>query len=417
MAKKKKKKCPRCGKKFVRLGSHMKVHENDKVDFSGLTDIRVVGVGGAGGNIVTRMKERNKNDLQGIEYIAVNTDAQDLDNAEVDKKIQIGKALTKGLGAGMNPEVGQKAAEENRSEIKEAIEGADVVFITAGFGGGTGSGGAPVVAETAREEGILTIAIVTKPFSFEGAKKHSIAEEALGRIQDKVDALVVVPNDRIFTVISKDTPVQEAFEHIDEILNHGVRAIAELINMPGIINVDFADIKSILNDAGHSMIGVGTAEGKERSAEAVGSAINSPLLEASIEGARGALFSVAGGKDLKMSEINDIAKSVVSNLDSNAQVIFGAYHDQGLKKKSIKVTVIATGFNGVVNGAAGSNKVPQLFSQASKKSSGKKVPVNKGKDDDEDDDNSDKKKNKNKNQKDSDDSPWDIPAFLRKKDN
>lgn len=431
MAKKKKKKCPRCGEKFVNLGAHMVSHKGggskskkgkrEGLD-EGLTDIRVVGIGGAGGNIISRMRKKNKNTLQGIEYIAINTDAQDLKNASADKKIQIGKSLTRGMGAGMNPDLGKRAAEENKSEIAEAVEGADIVFVTGGLGGGTCTGASPVVAEVIRDLDILTIGMVTKPFNFEGTKRMSVAQQGLGKLTDQVDSLVVVPNDRVFTVISKDTPVQEAFEYVDDVLNYAVQAIAELINMPGIINVDFADIKSVLKDAGPSMIGVGIASGKERSTEAVNGAVNSPLLEASVDGAKGALFSIAGGEDLKMTEINDIAKSVVSNLDKNAQVIFGAYQDKGLKKGSIKVTVIATGFGGVVNGT-NSTKVPQLFSNKAKKkskSSSRKVPVsNKEKD-------KDKSKSKGKNEKDSsksegepddDSSAWDIPAFLRKKDN
>lgn len=430
--KKKKKKCPRCGEKFVNLGAHMVSHkggsskkskskkgDNEDLDH-GLTDIRVVGIGGAGGNIISRMREKNKNTLQGIEYIAINTDAQDLKNASADKKIQIGKSLTRGMGAGMNPDLGKRAAEENKSEIAEAVEGADIVFVTGGLGGGTCTGASPVVSEIIRDQGILTIGMVTKPFSFEGTKRMSLAQEGLGKLTDQVDSLVVVPNDRVFTVISKDTPVKEAFEYVDDVLNYAVQAIAELINMPGIINVDFADIKSVLKDAGPSMIGVGIASGKERSTEAVNGAVNSPLLEASVDGAKGALFSIAGGEDLKMTEINDIAKSVVSNLDKNAQVIFGAYHDKGLKKNSIKVTVIATGFGGVVSGT-NSTKVPQLFSNKSKstsKSSSRNVKVNakdKKKKSSKSDDDSDTPKTPEEDP-DDDSSAWDIPAFLRKKD-
>lgn len=310
-----------------------------------ITKIRVVGVGGAGGNAVTRMMEAER--PRGIEFVAVNTDVQDLDYAIAHKKIYIGKALTRGLGAGMNPEVGRQAAEENRSEIGELLEGSDVVFITAGLGGGTGTGAAPVVAEIAREKGILTIAFVTKPFTFEGAQRMQVAQEGLGRLKDKVDALVVIPNDRIFNIIDKDTSIVKAFAHIDEVLKQGVHAIAELVNTPGIVNVDFADIKTIMKDAGTTLIGVGLASGQERSVKAVTAAINSPLLEFSIEGARGVLFSVAGGRDLKMSEINDVARMIAQGLDPQAKVIFGAYHDRRLKDKVVKVTVIATGFAGV----------------------------------------------------------------------
>ncbi len=325
---------------------------------SGLTKIKVVGIGGGGTNAVSRMMQDSER-IRGVEFIAVNTDAQDLDYASSHKKIYIGKALTHGLGAGMNPEIGKQAAEENRSEIGEMLEGADIVFVTAGMGGGTGSGASPVVAEVAREKGILTVAIVTKPFSFEGTQRMNIAQDALARLKEKVDAMVVIPNDKIFSLIDKDTPVMKAFAHVDEVLRNAVKSIAELINNPGIINVDFADIETTLKDAGPTLIGIGTASGQDRAAKAAEMAINSPLLEISIDGAKGVLFSIAGGKDLKMSEINEVAKTVASTLDPNARVIFGAYYDRSLKEKVIKVTVIATGFNSSFSG----NRigVPSLF--------------------------------------------------------
>jgi len=318
--------------------------------------------------------------------------------------------LTRGLGAGMNPEIGKQAVEENRSEIGEAMEGAEIIFLTAGMGGGTGSGGIPVLAEISREKGILTVAMVTKPFTFEGAERMRIAQDALSRLKDKVDALVVVPNDRIFSLINKETPIMRAFGFIDDILKNAVQAIAELINMPGIINVDFADIKSILRDAGATLIGVGEASGPERGIKAVDAAINSPLLEISIEGAKGVLFAVAGGRDLKMSEIHDIAKAVSANLDSNAKIIFGAYHDRTLKDKSVKVIVIATGFNGAFSQRM---NVPTLFTSpkppkeitplifedkqsAVAEKSGEKI----------------EKLSKNASSKSE---AWEIPAFLRKK--
>jgi cell division protein FtsZ len=317
-----------------------------------------VGIGGGGTNAVSRMMQDSER-IRGVEFIAVNTDAQDLDYASSHKKIYIGKALTHGLGAGMNPEIGKQAAEENRSEIGEMLEGADIVFVTAGMGGGTGSGASPVVAEIAREKGILTVAIVTKPFSFEGTQRMNIAQDALARLKEKVDAMVVIPNDKIFSLIDKDTPVMKAFAHVDEVLRNAVKSIAELINNPGIINVDFADIETTLKDAGPTLIGIGTASGQDRAAKAAEMAINSPLLEISIDGAKGVLFSIAGGKDLKMSEINEVAKTVASTLDPNARVIFGAYYDRSLKEKVIKVTVIATGFNSSFSG----NRigVPSLF--------------------------------------------------------
>ncbi len=382
----------------------------------GITIIKVVGVGGGGGNAITRMMESDR--LRGVEFIAVNTDAQDLDYASAHRKLYIGRALTHGLGAGMNPEVGKQAAEENRSEIGEALEGADIVFVTAGFGGGTGTGASPVVAEIAREKGILTIAVVTKPFTFEGTQRMNIAQEGLNRLKDKVDAIVVIPNDRIFGLIDKDTPLVRAFAYIDEVLKSAVKGIAELINSPGIINVDFADIKTIIRDAGTTLIGIGTASGQDRSAKAVNAAINSPLLEISIDGAKGVLFGIAGGRDLKMAEVNEIAKAISATLDSNAKVIFGAYYDRALKDKNIKVTVIATGFNGVFGRTvamptlfiADDIKRRDVFGDEFKKEAKKKEDLVEEM----------KAQKTVLEEKDSEEAPkktesWEIPTFLRKK--
>lgn len=319
--------------------------------------IRVVGIGGGGGNAVTRMTA-DADRIRGVEFLVINTDAQDLDHASAHRKLQIGRALTHGLGAGMNPEIGKQSAEENRSEIGEVIEGADIVFLTAGFGGGTGSGALPVIAEIARERGILTVAIVTKPFSFEGAQRAAVAQEGLARLKGKVDALVVIPNDRIFGIIDKNTPLLRAFGYIDDVLKNAVKAVSELVNVPGIINVDFADIKTTLKDAGTTLIGIGAASGAERAAKAVAAALNSPLLEVSVDGAKGVLFTVAGGRDLKMAEIEDIAKAISANLDTGARVIFGAYYDRSVPHKGIKVTVIATGFNGLLGPRP---SMPSLF--------------------------------------------------------
>jgi len=381
---------------------------------SGVTRIKVVGVGGGGSNAVTRMMGDSER-IRGVEFIAVNTDAQDLDYAHAHKKIYIGKALTHGLGAGMNPEIGKQAAEENRSEIGEVLDDADIVFITSGFGGGTGTGASPVIAEIAREKGILTIGVITKPFSFEGSQRMNIAQDGLARLREKVDALVVIPNDRIFNLIDKETPVSKAFGYIDEVLRNGVKSIAELINMPGLINVDFADIEATLKNAGTTLIGIGVGIGQERSTKAALDALNSPLLEISIDGARGVLFSIAGGKDLKMSEINDIAKAISSNLDSNARVIFGAYYDKSLKDKAIKVTVIATGFNGVFTNTR--MNVPSLF--MTQESSMKKelfpdIPE-KQKTESATESKSQLEREKTAKKQQEDDNSWDIPAFLRKK--
>ncbi|MEK7513043.1 MAG: cell division protein FtsZ [Patescibacteria group bacterium] len=371
---------------------------------SGVAHIKVVGLGGGGGNVVSRMMEGDR--MRGVEFIAVNTDAQDLNHTIAHHRIYIGKALTHGLGAGMNPEIGKQAAEENRSEIGEALHGADIIFLTAGLGGGTGTGAIPIVAEIAREKNILTVAIVTKPFTFEGAQRAAIAQEGLVRLKEKVDALVVIPNDRIFSVIDKDTPLLKAFGYIDDVLKNAVKAVSELINVPGIVNVDFADIAATLKDAGTTLIGIGIASGQDRSMKAVNAALSSPLLEVAIDGARGVLFSVAGGRDMKMSEIHEVAKAVSANLDQNARVIFGAYHDRSLRDKSIKVTVIATGFSGIFSGARLGE--PSLFTVPD---APKQVPEPEL-----------HAKHRSSSVKDKQPKPptedsetWEIPTFLRKK--
>ena len=387
----------------------------------GITMIKVIGVGGGGGNAVSRMMDGER--LRGVEFVAANTDAQDLDYASAHKKIYMGRALTRGLGSGMNPDVGKQAAEENRSEIGEALDGADVVFVTAGMGGGTGTGAAPVIAEIAREKGILTIGIVTKPFSFEGTQRANIAQEGLLRLKDKVDALVVIPNDRIFAIIEKDTSIAKAFSYVDEILKNAVQGIAELINSPGIINVDFADIRAIIKDAGTTLIGIGTSSGAERAGKAVSEAINSPLLEASIEGAKGVLFSIAGSKDLKMTEINEVAKMISGSIDPAAKIIFGAYHDKKLKDNKIKVTVIATGFNGSTFGGSPKFEIPSLFGKSDEKKDRfledfykeeEKAVVKETRKQDQKDEKSEIY-SKKKEEKKEDSSSWDIPAFLRRK--
>ena len=404
MAKKRKVKAKRIKSKPVESFSKRKKN--------GVTAIKVVGVGGGGGNAVSRMMEGER--MKGVEFIAINTDAQDLDHGLAHRKIYIGKALTHGLGAGMNPDVGKQAAEENRSEIGEALQGGDIIFITAGMGGGTGTGASPVIAEIAREKGILTVAVITKPFTFEGAQRMNIALEGISRLKDKVDALVIIPNDKIFALIDKDTPLVKAFAFIDDILKQGVKGIADLINAPGIINVDFADIRTIIKDAGTTLIGIGTASGPERGIKAVNTAINSPLLEISIDGAKGVLFGVAGGRDLKMAEINEIAKAIAANLDSNARVIFGAYNDRSLKDKSVKVTVIATGFNGVFGQRMA---VPSLFFSEEPRKNQFFSEELKQKEENESEKKSNKAVTEEKTEKQSSakSESWEIPTFLRKK--
>lgn len=372
--------------------------------------IKVVGIGGGGGNIVSRMMEGDR--MRGVEFIAINTDAQDLDRVIAHRKIYIGRALTRGLGAGMNPEIGKQAAEENRSEIGEALEGADVVFITVGMGGGTGTLGSSVVAEVLKEKSILTVAMATKPFLFEGSQRMTIAQDGLHRLKDKVDSLIVIPNDRIFSLIDKETPLLKAFGYIDDVLKDAVSAIAELVNVPGIINVDFADIKAILKDAGTALIGIGFSSGQDRSVKAVNMAIHSPLLETSIDGAKGVLFSVAGGRDMKMSEVNDIAKAITANLDPSAKVIFGAYHDRSLKDKNIKVIVIATGFNGVMSQQR--MNTPTLFFSEESKTVILEEPRGKEKTRIQSKIEEVKEKEK-KVSSEQEQEPWEIPTFLRKK--
>jgi cell division protein FtsZ len=311
--------------------------------FNPLASVKVVGIGGGGTNAASRI---GRDFVRGVQFIAINTDHQDLDHAEVRHKIYIGKNLTRGLGTGMNPDLGRQAAEENRSEITEALRGADLVFLTAGFGGGTGSGGTPVVAEIAKQLGALVVAVVTKPFGFEGSQRERIAQEAVVKLKDKVDALIVVPNDRIFTVISKDTPILKAFAAIDDVLRNALKGVVELVVAPGLINLDFADVRNVLEDAGTAIVGVGVASGPERAVNAVQSALNSPLLEANAEGAKRILLGISGARDLTMSEINDAAKLVAQTADPSARIIFGAYHDRRLRPKQLKITLIAAGFNG-----------------------------------------------------------------------
>ncbi|RJQ29849.1 cell division protein FtsZ [Candidatus Parcubacteria bacterium] len=314
-----------------------------------LVNVKVVGVGGGGGNAVSRM---SRNFVRGVEFIAINTDHQDLDHCGVRRKIYIGRNLTRGLGTGMNPDLGRQAAEENRSEIAESLRGADLVFLAAGLGGGTGGGATPIVAEAAKQSGALTVAIVTKPFSFEGSQRERIAQEALAKLKDKVDALIIVPNDRIFTVISKETPLLKAFEAIDDVLKNALRGIVELIAAPGIINLDFADVKSILQDAGTAVASIGIASGADRAVNAVNLALNSPLLETNAEGAKGILLGISGGRDMRMTEVNEAAKIVAQLADPAARIIFGAYHDKQLRPSQLKVILIATGFNGAPQGGS-----------------------------------------------------------------
>lgn len=304
-------------------------------------NIKAIGIGGAGGNAITRMKRKG---IKGVDLIALNTDVQDLRKTVADFKLRIGRKLTKGLGAGMNPEIGKKAALEQREEIKEILKGADMVFVTAGLGGGTGSGAAPIVADISKEIKALTVGILTKPFSFEGYARKKIAKSGLQSLNDKVDALILISNDRLLKVLRPQTTLKSAFEFCDEILWQAVQAISDLTQLPGIINVDFADIKSIIRNSGTASFGIGRAKGEKRAKKAALEAISSPLLAKPCKGAKGVLFSVSGGKDISLYEINEIAQVITKKLDPGAKVIFGAVQDEKLPKGTIKATVIATGF-------------------------------------------------------------------------
>jgi cell division protein FtsZ len=306
-----------------------------------LAVIKVVGVGGGGTNAVSRMAESG---LSGVEFIAVNTDAQALLMADADTKIHIGSEATRGLGAGADPAVGEAAAHESRDELKEALKGADMVFITAGEGGGTGTGGAPIVADLAKEElGALTVGVVTRPFSFEGRRRAEQAQFGIANLADRVDTLIVIENDRLLQVVEKRTSIVEAFRMADDILRQGVQGITDLITVPGLVNLDFADVRTIMRDAGSALMGIGVASGENRAAEAARTAVSSPLLEASIEGATGILLNVTGGPDIGLFEVNEAAEVVTGAADQNANVIFGAVIDDALTDE-VRVTVIATGF-------------------------------------------------------------------------
>lgn len=322
-----------------------------KPDIETFAKIKVVGVGGSGGNAISRMIDAK---IKGVEFVAINTDAQALHHSRAQEKIHIGKNLTKGLGAGMNPEIGRQAAEENRDEIQEVLKGADMVFVTCGLGGGTGSGAAPIVAETAKELGALTVAVVTKPFAFEGSQRRAIADEALENLKDRVDTLITIPNDKLLSIIDRKTTLLSAFRIVDDVLRQGVQGISDLITKPGIVNVDFADVRAIMQDSGSALMGIGIASGETRAVEAAKAAINSPLLELSIDGAKGVLFNISGSSDLSMLEINEAANVITENIDPNAKVIFGAVVDDQIRKGEVQITVVATGFDsGKVKETAG----------------------------------------------------------------
>jgi len=311
------------------------------LDNERFANLKVVGIGGGGSNAVNRMINSG---LKGVDFIAINTDAQALALSNALRKIQIGQNITRGLGAGANPEIGQRAAEESREAMMEALNGADMVFITAGMGGGTGTGGAPIIAEVSKEIGALTVGVVTKPFSFEGRRRASVADVGIQNLREKVDTLIIIPNDRLLQVVDKKTSIVEAFKYADDVLRQGVQGISDLIAVPGLINLDFADVKTIMLDTGSALMGIGSGTGETRAADAARTAISSPLLETSIEGAHGILLNITGGPDLGLFEVNEAAMIVQAVADPDANIIFGAVIDERLGDE-VRVTVIATGFD------------------------------------------------------------------------
>ena len=384
-----------------------------KPEIETFANIKVVGVGGSGGAAVNRMISSK---IKGVEFVTINTDVQALHYSQANKKLHIGKTLTRGLGAGMDPTVGAKAAEENQNEIRDVLKGADMVFITCGLGGGTGSGAGPVVAEIAKELGALTVAVVTKPFSFEGAQRKIIADAAWDKLSEKVDTIITIQNDRLLQIIDKKTSLLEAFSIVDDVLQQAIRGISELVTVPGLINVDFADVKAIMKDQGTSLMGIGQATGENRAIEAAKSAISSPLLELSMDGAKGVLFIIAGGPDLSMHEVHEAAKIITASADSDAKIIFGAIINEDLAEQ-MKITVIATGFEPktiknrevetrVLNREEVLYKPNQFLAEENEKEqedkSKKKIKE-------------DYKVSVSKKEKEAPEEDLDIPAFIRKK--
>ncbi|MBT4849994.1 cell division protein FtsZ [Candidatus Parcubacteria bacterium] len=372
-------------------------------------NIKVVGVGGSGNSAVNRMVASK---IRGVEFIAVNTDAQALHNSIAPNKIHIGRNTTRGLGAGMDPDLGLKSAEENEQDIMGKLEGADMVFITCGLGGGTGTGAAPIIADIAREAGALTVAVVTKPFTFEGMQRKDIAGRGLERLLDKVDTIITIPNDRLLQIIDKKTSLLEAFSIVDEVLKQGVQGISEVITVPGLVNVDFADVKAIMNQAGSALMGIGKASGENRAQDAAKSAIDSPLLELSIDGATGVLFTISGSADLSMFEVNEAAEVITASCDPSAKIIFGAVIDENLGDE-VKVTVIATGFKGQEEAIRSENPPVQpamTYTETfSKKAEERKVKsAFSKKKEEEEEEVIDVPKSREEEE-------LDIPAFLRKK--
>lgn len=370
-----------------------------KPDLTKFAKIKVVGVGGGGCNALNSMILNQQ--IKGVDFIGVNCDAQALLTCQATVKVQVGEKLTKGLGAGADPEIGRMAVEESKEKIKEALAETDMVFITAGMGGGTGTGGSAIIAEIAREQGALTVAVVTKPFTFEGTRRMMVAEGGVSSLRDKVDALIVIPNQRLLDVVDKKMTLIEAFKVADSVLGHAVGGISDLITLPGLINVDFADVKSIMQDAGSALMGIGVGTGENRASIAARTAISSPLLEISIDGAKGVLFNITGGTDLTMSEVDEAAKVIAQAADADANIIFGAVIDDSMVDQ-VKITVIATGFDESKRRLKEMVAQPSMFKQTQPQNQSQpnqeEPPINEPQQIDEVPPEHDK---------------WDIPAFLR----
>lgn len=372
-----------------------------KPDINAVAKIKVLGVGGGGNNAVSTMVNTAK--IKGVEFVAVNTDAQALLASPAQSKLQIGENLTKGLGSGADPDIGRQAAEESRERIKEMLIDTDMVFITAGMGGGTGTGAAPVVAEIAKEAGALTVAVVTKPFAFEGIRRMTVAEDGIDELKDRVDTLIIIPNQKLMDVVDKKMTLQEAFRVADSVLGQGVQGISDLITVPGLVNVDFADVRAIMTDAGTALMGVGLGTGENRAQMAARTAISSPLLEVKIDGARGILFNITGGADLTMNEVSEAAEMISTHADPDANIIFGATIDEAMGDQ-IKISVIATGFDNLRAG----------FPSYQTSQSAPKISYDDNSDDTSDDDDDDDTPDEPMNTPTTNsDDPFDIPAFLR----
>ena len=388
----------------------MKKSKEIKPEIETFAKIKVVGIGGSGGSAINRMITDK---IRGVEFIAINTDAQALSSSQARTKVQIGVDTTKGLGAGMDPDIGSRAAEENIDDIEKSLADADMVFITCGLGGGTGTGAAPIIADIAKNQEALTVAVVTRPFNFEGAQRKAIAERGLEELESRVDTIITIPNDRILSIIDRKTSLLDSFKTVDDILHQGIQGISEIITVPGLVNVDFADVKAIMADAGSALMGIGVAAGEDRAKRAAKEAVDSPLLDVSIAGAKGILFTVTGGNDLTMFEVNEIAEIITASADGNAKVIFGTVIDESMKE-SIKVMVIATGFENFdmskkeINKGSHSTYTPNQYINKSNQTEEEEDNAIEISDDEEEDDSLEEDQQETENE-------LDIPAFLRKK--